>query len=111
MAKNKKIGQTTGQTDEPDVEDGIAVGATTAVTILSEEVISEGQQSQRLLIEISVRGMDTWIRKYPAARDNIKKGKFVNRNTSYTITADGMHTGEISAITEVGNAEVFVTVS
>jgi len=108
---NKTQGQNTGHTDEAIlISDGIAVTNMATVKILDKEVVSEGQQPQRLLIVITARGQDVFIKYQPADVDNDPKGIPILRNVPYEIRPDAMFFGEISAQAVMGNATVYVTV-
>lgn len=111
MTRNKTIGQPTAHTDFADlISPKIDVTSAASVVILAAEIVAEGQQSQRMLIAISVLKKDTWIKLQPAATDDDKKGIFIQKGQTFVLEASGMYFGEISAISDVGTAEIYVTV-
>jgi len=111
MGANKTIGQTTGHTDTAQlISDKIDCNDSTSTTVLAAEVVSEGQQPQRLRISIAVRAKNVWIKEQAASVDDDQKGIFVKKDQTVTWTADGMYFGEISAIGDNGTAELYVTV-
>lgn len=109
---NKTIGITTAQTDEAIlIADPIAVGSLNTVKILDKEVLAQGIQSSRMSILISIKKKGVYIKFEPASKNpTTKKGIFVPKDFTMTIGLDSMFTGEISAISDNGIADIYVTV-
>ncbi len=108
---NRVISLTTAQTDEAIlIQSAVTVSSTVSTTILSAEVLAEGQRSDRILIIIGVKGKDVFIKPQAASVDNVKKGIPIPKNGSLILEVDGLFTGEISAIAVSRSASVYVTV-
>ena len=69
-------------------------------------------------LDSDITSVDAFIRLYPAATDNIKRGEVLTRDTfgnsslfrpSWTMTPDNIYTGEISAISLSGIVFIHVT--
>ena len=111
MPENKTIGQPTAHTEVAELISGkIDVGSAVTTKILDAELVSEGRQSKRISVAISVLKQDAWIKLQPADKDNEKKGIFIQRGQTFVLEASGMYSGEISAISNLADAELYVTV-
>ncbi len=108
---SKTIGTTTNFTDTAPRSGPIAVGSTTAITILEAEVVAPGDPPKRLYVWITVQSKDTWIRLRPALEDNLGQDiLWPSDGMPFTLTPLNMYYGEISAITKLGNAIINVVV-
>ncbi len=104
------IGTSTNKNTEAEVLAAIVVGAATAVNILSAQTIPTDVPRIKVIIHNDgVR--DLWVRFYPAATDNIKKGFIVpGGETETVLDGSDIYTGEISAIVDSGaGSNVYVT--
>ena len=104
------IGTSTNKNTVSDVLAAISVDSTTATTILPELSIPTDLPYIKVLI--TNRGnRDLWVRFYPAATDNVKRGFTVKAGSSLVVLeGSDIYTGEISAIMDSGGArDVYVT--
>lgn len=91
-----------------NVLDPVAINQTTTVTVLPAN-------DQRMYVQINNNDStkDCWIKLQPASQDNDQKGIFMHRrgggNDTWQMPTDNIYTGEISAISEDGNANIYVT--
>ena len=69
-------------------------------------------------LDSDITSVDVYIRLYPAAADNLKRGEVLTRDTfgnsslfrpSWAMTPDNIYTGEISAISLSGSVFIHVT--
>lgn len=69
-------------------------------------------------LDPGITNVDVFIRLYPAAADNLKRGEVLTRDTfgnsslfrpSWTTIPDNIYTGEISAISQSGLVTIHVT--
>lgn len=103
----KKIERTTNRNTQAQVA-VTALNDATAVVIASAD-------ADRIYFQVNHdnAAMGVWIRLYPAAQDNDKRGIFLTPKTGSSVTwempVDNVYVGEISAIAEVGNPNAYTT--
>ena len=103
-----KIGRNRNTNDEANVQSGIGLNSTTAVTIQAVNV-------ERIFWHVDNDNAANafWVRLYPAAQDDLKRGIFVSgRNGArpfWTMPPDEKYTGEISAIADTAAPTAFTT--
>ena len=99
----KTIERTRNTNDATDVNSGTAINSSTSTTIAVAN-------ANRTAITISNIGPNAvWIKEQAASVDNDKKGvKLLKNGTAWNLP-DTFHTGEYSAIADVGSATIFVT--
>lgn len=110
----KRLDRVINKTDEP---------TTTTVTLNdTTAVVLAAANPQRMYLRVSLdSGLDNteaFVREYPAAQDDLKRGEILMREISanhslykptyYTFT-DNVYTGEVSAIAVAGTFDVHVT--
>lgn len=106
----RSIGRNVNTTDEPDVVDPQAVGDTTAVKIADANpdrmgfTVNNGVEPSKAV----------WIREIPASVDaTTKKGRILHEVGkgigTWNMEEHKIYTGEISAISESGTNDVYVT--
>lgn len=104
----KRIGRTKNVNDESDTSSGIALNATTAVTI-------QAANNERIFFHVDNDNSANafWVRLYPAAQDDLKRGIFVSGKIGarpfWTMPSDEKYLGEISAIADTDSPFAFVT--
>ncbi len=89
-------------TDVTTIVDKIDVSSSTSTLLLAAN-------RGRIYIAISTQEQPIWLKLQAASVDNDKKGIFIPRNFTYELHPDVIYTGEVSAITDTGTAEVYVT--
>ena len=99
MVKQIKLLNTS---DTATVSDAITVTSTTSVKISDAE-------EHRVGIGIYVKDAPVWIKMQPASTDNDKKGFYLPAGQMLEMNCLSMYTGEISAIAEGADAEIYVT--
>ena len=106
---NKTIGQSTAHTNSAIIYDAVSVGSLASVKILDPEIVSEGQNPQRMGIIVSTLGKAVFIKFQAAAVDNDKKGIYLGKEATIVLDVEDMYFGEVSAIAISGTAKVYVT--
>jgi len=103
----KRTGKNTNQNTEA-VTATISVGSTTAVTLLAALASTDLPHSQVTITNNGNKSL--WVRNYPAADDNLKRGERVAPGANLPIIRNSeVYIGEISAIFQSGSAkDVFV---
>lgn len=104
------IGTSTNKNTSADVLSAISVDATTAVTLLTTLVVPF--EPPRIKVVVYNSGnRNLWVRFYPAADDNLKRGIVVKPGENSTIMqGSDIYTGGISGIMDSGGArDVYVT--
>jgi len=102
------IGSNSSRGDEVTQVDSYVLNSATAIIIA---VTNE----RRLFFHVDNNFSDkaAWVRLYPAAQDNIKRGIFINGKeqgrTDWEMPPGSIYTGEISAIAEEGVPTIYVT--
>ena len=105
----RRTERTRNTNDEATINDGVGLNATTSTTILAAN-------ADRVAVTINNNSStkELWIKLQAASVDNDKKGIFLHPRvlgepTSWTMPADNIYTGEISAIADSGTPNVYVT--
>ena len=106
---SNRIEGTTNHSDSTFVPDMIEVGEDDWETILESENLGQGEESNRLEIVISVGEKEAFIR-YEEAEGNTRKGIRIMKDERYVIVESRMPSGEISALGDGGDSEIFVHV-
>lgn len=85
------------------LSDAITLNSTTSVKIA--DVVED-----RIVFVLSnPSGKQIWLKFQPAADDDDKKGISLFGRSVYEMPTDNIYTGEISAISDTGSTEVYVT--
>lgn len=103
------IGRNVNTNDTTLVPDGIVLNATTSVKIADAN-------PDRIFFRVdnNFNNMAVWVKLQAASVDDDQKGIFLQALalrgfTIWEMPPDNIYTGEISAIADAGNPEVFVT--
>jgi hypothetical protein len=105
---SRVFGRNKNVNDTANVLAPIPVDATTSVVILPAN-------PDRMYVQINNNDSneDCWIKLQPASQDNDKKGIFMHRrgggNDEWQMPTDNIYTGEISAMSDSGTANIYVT--
>ena len=103
-----RTGRNTNTNTEATLSQPISVGSAAAVKIADIN-------AERLFIHINTgpNNNGCWIKLQGATVDNDKKGIFLDEkngvSVSWEMPPDNIYTGEISAIAESGNVDIYVT--
>jgi len=88
---------------DPVLSDAIALNATTSTTIAVENI-----ERVNFFFSNPSQNRDVWLKLQAASVDNKKNGIFVPRN-GYWEMPESKYKGEISAIADSGNPDVYYT--
>ena len=102
------FGRNKNVNDTANVFDPVTIGSSVSVVVLPAN-------PDRMYVQINNNDSDRdcWIKLQPASQDNDKKGIFMHRrgggNDTWQMPTDNIYTGEISAISEGGSSDIYVT--
>ena len=103
------IGGNRNVNDTASIPAGITLNATTSV-----KIADANEDRMFFRVDNDSNMNDVWVKLQAASVDDDQKGIFLQDFPTGTVTAwemppDNIYTGEISAIADSGNPEVFVT--
>lgn len=99
----RKIGRTRNLNDTSTISAAIALNTSTSTKIVDAN-------GNRMFVSITNDSINNiWIKLQAASVDNNKTGIKLRRRSVWEMPVDNMYTGEISAISEAGTPDVFIT--